>query len=164
MSGLVDTTDSMTHGDFHTFVVEIEPKMRQALTAALGPELGVEAAAEALAYGWENWDRVSVMDNPPGYLYRVGKRWGTRRRIRSPRQTLFIESATFREIEYEPGLTKALAGLTERQRVVVGLLYGYQWTMSEVGDFIGVSKPTVQSYRDRAMKKLRKSLGVSNED
>jgi len=29
--------------------------------------------AEALAYAWENWDRLSSMKNPVGYLYRVGQ-------------------------------------------------------------------------------------------
>ena len=38
-----------------------------------GPELGREAAAEALVYGWEQWDRISEMANPAGYLYRVGR-------------------------------------------------------------------------------------------
>jgi hypothetical protein len=32
-----------------------------------------DAVAEALAYGWEHWDRVSAMENPLGYLYRVGQ-------------------------------------------------------------------------------------------
>ena len=29
--------------------------------------------AEALAFGWEHWNRVREMDNPCGYLYRVGR-------------------------------------------------------------------------------------------
>ena len=27
---------------------------------------GADATAEALAYAWENWERVKVMDNPAG--------------------------------------------------------------------------------------------------
>ena len=45
--------------------------MRHALMAALGAEVGVEAASEAMAYSWEHWDRVGGMENPGGYLYRV---------------------------------------------------------------------------------------------
>jgi hypothetical protein len=45
----------------------------EALAAAAGIEAGREATAEALAYGWEHWDRVGSMENPVGYLYRVGR-------------------------------------------------------------------------------------------
>lgn len=58
--------------DFADFVSASERGLRQSLTAALGSEAGREAAAEALAYGWENWDRVEGRENPAGYLYRVG--------------------------------------------------------------------------------------------
>jgi len=57
---------------FSGFVTGHETRLRQALTAVFGVDGGTDAAAEALAYGWEHWDRVSVMDNPSGYLYRVG--------------------------------------------------------------------------------------------
>ena len=43
---------------FTEFVSEVEPRLRRALTAAFGSEVGREAAAEALVYGWEHWDRV----------------------------------------------------------------------------------------------------------
>lgn len=68
----------MLHDDidvdgFAKFFADAEPRLKGALTAALGPERGVDAAAEALAYGWEHWHRVRAMDNPIGYLYRVGR-------------------------------------------------------------------------------------------
>ena len=63
---------------FTDFVSTTERPLRQALTASLGPEAGRDAASEALAYGWEHWDRVAGMANPAGYLYRVGQRWGRR--------------------------------------------------------------------------------------
>jgi predicted RNA polymerase sigma factor len=58
---------------FEAFFREAEPRLRRALIAAAGAEVGREAAAEALAYGWEHWDRVGAMENPAGYLYRVGR-------------------------------------------------------------------------------------------
>jgi len=61
---------------FSAFVKETGPGLKHALMAALGPEIGSEAAAEALTYGWEHWDRVEEMDNPGGYLFRVGRNWG----------------------------------------------------------------------------------------
>ena len=58
------STDSFTD-----FVRVAEPRLRQALCAAFGGEVGRESASEALAYGWEHWDRVSAMSNPAGYLW-----------------------------------------------------------------------------------------------
>ena len=65
-------SDQTSVDAFSTFVVEVEPRLRRALTATFGPEVGREAAAEALAYGWTHWERVGAMDNAAGYLYRVG--------------------------------------------------------------------------------------------
>jgi hypothetical protein len=48
---------------FTEFARATEQRLRVALCAALGPERGREAAADALAYGWEHWDRISEMDN-----------------------------------------------------------------------------------------------------
>lgn len=143
---------------FTAFVTETEARLRIALSAALGVDRGREAAAEALAYGWEHWDRIAVMDNPAGYLYRVGhnqaKRAGRRRTVALPA----VDQQ--RDPWVEPGLPAALAKLPQQQRLVVALLHGYQWSLSEVAELLGVSKSTVQSHADRGLKRLRTRLGV----
>ena len=106
---------------FTEFVETHEFGLRMALTAALGSDVGREAAAEALAYGWEHWDRVSAMGNPAGYLYRVGRSWGGRRHRRG--RVVLPGAEVAGELWVEPGLPGALAGLPERQRVVVWLLH-----------------------------------------
>ena len=58
---------------FTSFVREIEPRLRHSLIPSVGLDAATEATAEALAYGWEHWDRLRQMDNPAGYLYRVAK-------------------------------------------------------------------------------------------
>ncbi len=59
--------------EFEVFVRVHEPRLRRALVAAYGPADGSDASASALAFAWERWDRVKVLDNPAGYLYRVGQ-------------------------------------------------------------------------------------------
>ena len=146
-------TDSFTE-----FVSNVEAKLRHALTAAFGAEQGREAVAEALAYGWEHWDRLSGMDNPAGYLYRVGhnhaKKARTRRRVSLP------EAPLAKVPWVEPGLPEALARLSEQQRVAVYLVFGHEWSTNEVAGFLGVSKATVQTHVERGMRKLRRRLGV----
>jgi DNA-directed RNA polymerase specialized sigma24 family protein len=149
--------DETKADSFTDFVVETETRLRHALTASFGPERGRESAAEALAYGWEHWDRVSEMENPAGYLYRVGRDHARRTK---PLGVPEIQTVARGEWWVEPGLSEALGRLSERQRLVVGLLYGYQWSMSEVAALLGVSKGAVQSYANRGLEKLRRKLGV----
>ena len=60
----------------------------------------------------------------------------------------------------EPGLSQAVADLPERQRTVVLLLHGYDWTQSEVAEVLEISKSSVQRHGERAMTRLRRKLGV----
>ena len=150
--------DETKADSFTEFVIERETHLRHALTGAFGPERGREACAEALAYGWEHWDRIREMANPAGYLYRVGR---DRARRVNPRRAVPLPGvAVDREPWVEPGLPAALARLPERQRVVVALLHGYEWSLGEVAEVLEISRGTVQSYADRALKRLRRRMGV----
>jgi len=62
-------TDSKPAPTFTDFYRDVEPRLRRALVAAFGVDIGAESAAEALAFVWENWERVGKMPNPAGYLY-----------------------------------------------------------------------------------------------
>jgi hypothetical protein len=65
-SGRMVRSTQEAGGTFEAFVRVAEPRLRIALAAALGQQRGAEATAEALAYGWEHWDRIGAMDNPCG--------------------------------------------------------------------------------------------------
>lgn len=143
---------------FTAFVVAHEAQLRHSLSAALGSELGREAAAEALTYAWEHWERVRSMENPVGYLYRVGRDRGLRLLRRDP--PVFTQPGFGRLPMVEPGLPKALARLSERQRVAVMLVHCFEWSLSEVASLLGISKPTVQTHVARGMASLRREIGV----
>jgi hypothetical protein len=68
-----DEDDGRRNEEFTAFVAEHEPRLRRAFVAVYGGYRGREATAEALAYAWEHWNRLSGMENVPGYLYRVGQ-------------------------------------------------------------------------------------------
>lgn len=127
-----------------------EPRLRRALVAAYGHERGREAAAEALAYAWEHWDTVQTMDNPIGYLYRVGQG-----RTRSRKRRLLFEIPDGEAPWVEPALPGALASLTEHQRVAVVLVHGFGWTLREAAEVIGVGVTTVQNHLERGIARLR---------
>ena len=146
-------------GTFEVWAREVEPKLRHALTASLGVGAGKEATADALSYAWEHWERVREKDNPVGYVFGVGRN-KARRRFRR-RRVAFPDVPEQRLPHIEPALPAAAGRLSERQRVVVTLLYGYDWTMAEVADLLGIEKTTVQNHSDRGLALLRKALGVT---
>ncbi len=141
---------------FELFFAEAEPRLRRALAAGLGADRGCEALAEAMAWAWEHWERVVVMGNPVGYLYRVG-----RSRSRSPRHRALFPGGADRPLPLvEPALVPALASLSEQQRVVVVLVHGYGWTQREVAELLEVAPSTVQKHLERALARLRTALEV----
>lgn len=144
--------------EFTTFVESVEPRLRRALTAVFGPDAGREATAEALVYAWKNWNRVGAMDNPAGYLYRVGRDRG--RAFVKGKGPVGLDRAAERLPWVEPELPAALEALPERQRVVAVLVHGYQWSLREVAEMLGISKGTAQTHERRALARLRKRLGV----
>ena len=145
-----DATESFT-----IFMKEIEPQLRHALVAVFGQEHGREATAEALTYAWEHWHRVGAMENPAGYLYRVG-------RSRRPRSEvpLFAPVPTHRLPEVEPGLPAALGSLSEKQRVAVVMVHAYGWTRHEAASLLDVTISTLDTHLLRGVAKLRNALGV----
>jgi hypothetical protein len=52
--------------DFEDFYRKVEPRIRRALVAACGPNVGIEAAATAMQHGLERWDYPTV-PSPCGY-------------------------------------------------------------------------------------------------
>ena len=144
---------------FSEFVREVEPRLLQALIASTGREVGREATADALVYAWKHWDRVSVMDNAAGYLYRVGR--SCAKKYHNREVALPVETSNL-EPWIEPGLREAFHGLSERQRSAVLLVEGFDWRYQEVAEFMGLSRSSVQRHVERGMTKLRVALEVQN--
>lgn len=144
---------------FTAFVERVGQPLRQALIAAYGPDVGAEVTAEAFAYAWEHWERVSTMKNPAGYLYRVGQSRARRGVFRKP-PPFEPPTAPHARDWFEPQLAPAIASLSEKQRAAVVLVHGFGWTVTEVAEMWGVTFSTVSAHVDRAMVKLRRRLGV----
>ena len=143
---------------FEMFVRRVEPQLRKALSGHL-PEASVaDGVAEALGYAWEHRDRVLAMERPAGYLYRVAQ---TRSRRRRQGWLPWSGEASLPDIE--PGLPAALADLPAGQAKAVWLVTACGWTHAEAGDALGVSASTVSTQVQRALIRLRTSLGVMTD-
>ena len=143
---------------FTAFMKETQPPVAIALTAAFGPDWASEATAEAFVYVWQNWDRISEMVNPAGYVYRVARSRIRPFRARRPLQPTASPSV---ERHIEPGLRTAMERLSPRQRSVVVLVEGYGFTHHEVAGNLGISRSSVRRHLERGLSKLRRALGVS---
>lgn len=142
---------------FEVFVDAHGRRLRAALVAAFGVDVGADACAEALAYGWEHWERVGAMENPVGYLFRVGQNAGRKAAKRRP---FFPEPPSGELPAFEPAMLPAIAELSEPQRVSLVLVHGYGWSMVEVAALLEVSHSTVRTHLARALSALRRALEV----
>jgi DNA-directed RNA polymerase specialized sigma24 family protein len=142
-------------GGFEAFVEEARPRLARAFGGCRGDD-APDAVAEALAYAWEHWEEIAAMDNPLGYLFRVGQsRTRLRRRARG-----LPPPADVGVPEVEPALVPALLALPERQRTAVWLVHACEWRYAEVAEALGTSVSMVGNHVSRGVAALRKALEV----
>jgi hypothetical protein len=85
--------------------------------------------------------RLQHVANLPSCLFRVGQTRGRRKR-----QPVLFDIGERDDYRFEPGLPKALAALSQRQRLAVVLVHGYGYTLREVADLTGTRPTTVQNH------------------
>lgn len=144
-----------TDEEFRQFVLGAEPRLRRALLGAVGVDRVDDAVGEALAYAFEHRERLLVMSNAVGYLFRVGQ---SKTRRRKPLRLFRDEPPSLPEVE--PSLIGSLLALPESQRTAVWLAHGCGWTHPEISEALGVTPSTVATHVARALARLRTELGV----
>jgi len=146
---------SVVYETFEAFVAAVEPRLRRALAGHLPSDVVVDAVAEAFAYAWQHWDRLLLMDNPSGYLFRVAQS-----RSRAKAQVMVPDPDPFRLPHVEPRLGAAMRALPTQQRSVVWLIHGCGWSYAETAEALGISRSAVGTHLGRGMTRLRAQLGV----
>jgi len=100
------------------------------------------------------------MENPNGYVYRVGYRLGLRATRR--REPVLFDSRPEDPPAFEPELLPALFQLSPRQRQAVVMVHALGWTHADTAELLGLSTSSVQRHVERGLKKLRARLGVDD--
>ena len=143
---------------FEEFVVAVSPRLQRAFVARYGVDLGNEALADALGWAWEHRGQLNEMENPTGYLYRVGQT-SVRSNVRRRRRALLpAEEPISPAAEPEPGLHTALERLTDDQRVAVLLVHTHGYTYAEAATMLDIPITTLRNHIHRGMKRLRRHL------
>jgi DNA-directed RNA polymerase specialized sigma24 family protein len=155
---VVEPTGAPT--SFEEFATTIGVRVRRALVASYGVEIGTEAAADAMAVAWERWAAIQEMHNPAGYLYRVGQT-KARPHVRWARRGGLFELPAAREGLAEDVLDAlgALRTLKPAERAAVLLTKSYGFSYGEVADVLGVSVDAVTNHVHRGLRRLRERLG-----
>ena len=97
------------------------------------------------------------MDNPVGYLYRVGQ-------TRRPTRLWPVSFPAVARTDDVGGArwSAALASLTEHQRVATVLVHG-RVVAAGRANLLGVKVTTVQNHVERGLQKLRAYLAVATD-
>lgn len=147
--------------DYASFVQQRGPLLRRALVARYGVEVGVDATNEALARAWREWAEVARMDNPVGYLFRVGQS-AARPSVRWRSRTApldFPDEPAEHQMADHVDLFAALNRLTTNQRVAVVLVKSHGHTYAEAAEALGITEAAVGNHVRRGLRALRKQLG-----
>jgi RNA polymerase sigma factor (sigma-70 family) len=132
-------------------------------TALVGPadapDLVGDAFTSMLARGSDAWQTVR---DPRSYLYRtitnaasMSARSGDRRHHREMR---WLAERPRSELLVDPGVRKALDGLSVQQRAAIFLTYWLDLTPAMVASMLEISEGSVKRHLARARSTLRKVL------
>lgn len=114
-----------------------------------------EVAAEAFSRALERWDRVSLMDSPIGWTYRVAFNLLRRRQRRAAFELRALARPSPPRVPADSAwLWEEVRGLPTRQRQAVTLHYMLDLPYETVSEIMGVSEGTVAATLASARKRL----------
>jgi RNA polymerase sigma-70 factor (ECF subfamily) len=147
---------------FEGFASSTGERVRRALVAAYGVEIGTEAAADAMAVAWERWTEVEVMANAAGFLFRVGQS-KARPHVRWARRGATFPAVDRHAVEGATGLADlfdSLRKLRPEQRIAVVMVKSYGFSYRDVADVLEISESAVTNHVHRGLALLRSMLEV----
>jgi RNA polymerase sigma-70 factor (ECF subfamily) len=127
-----------------------------------------ELVQDAFLKLWERWDRVSVMEDPVGYLYRVAlnlARSRLRRVVRAAKLPFLPERTVepYSAADARDAVVRALASLSARQRQALVLADLLDMDTGEAAALMRISPSTVRSLVSEGHRRMRAVMESSDE-
>jgi RNA polymerase sigma factor (sigma-70 family) len=150
---------------FEEFFGSQNQRLLRALFVLTGSSVEAEEITQdTFVAVWERWDRVSVMEDPIGYLFRAAlnsHRSRTRRALRAARQAIrpTHPSDELAQVEHRDALLAGLDGLSLRRRTALVLVALLGYDSVAAGRLMGVADSTVRRLVSDAKADLRQRLG-----
>ncbi|BEP15042.1 SigE family RNA polymerase sigma factor [Acidothermaceae bacterium B102] len=165
--------DAAEDAEFDAFVRARWPAFARTAYLLCAGDLGhaEDLVQTALARTLRAWPRLTDRGDLDGYVYRVMVRTHATQRRRRWRGEVPTEhlpeppaagSATD-AVEDADQLSRALAGLSRRQRAAVVLRFYDDHSEQEVADLLGCSLGTVKTHTSRGLARLRELLDTDTE-
>lgn len=146
---------------FEAFFASEYPRVVRGLAMFLDSRADAEESAqEAFARVFERWDRVSEMQSPGGYLYRVARNVARRRRA-----TQFILHPITHSTSPEPDIATrvdvldAVGKLSPRYRDALVLHDWFDLSYEDCASILGIAPVSVRVRIHRARESVRLHLG-----
>jgi RNA polymerase sigma-70 factor (ECF subfamily) len=146
---------------FDAFFEEQHERLFKALFFITGNrEDAEEVSQEAFLRLWERWDDLDRIDDPIGYLFRVGLngfRMRRRRAATAIRRVAPVREPAdpFAEAEMREEVRRLLAGLTSRQRAALVLVDLLGYPSEQAARIMRVRPSTVRSLATQGRRALR---------
>jgi RNA polymerase sigma-70 factor (ECF subfamily) len=147
---------------FEEFYRAQADRVYRAIAVTVGDaDLARDATAEAMARAYARWSTVSTVDNPGGWVYRVGLNWATsrwrRRRREHPLAAALDPVAAPVDLDALSAMA-ALQQLNTASRAVVVCRVLLSLSTAETAAVLDIAEGTVKSRLARALATLRASL------
>jgi RNA polymerase sigma-70 factor (ECF subfamily) len=122
-----------------------------------------ELAQDAFVRVLERWDRVGMMADPRGYLYRTAMnafRNRYRRAVLAARRALRVTPPddAIAMVDARDAAVRALAPLSPRQRAATVLVDLLGYTSEEAAGMLGIRASTVRMHTSRAHAALKEAM------
>jgi RNA polymerase sigma factor (sigma-70 family) len=163
--GLQGGPDPGTAG-FESWYREESVRLVRVLTLALAePDLAKDSADEAFARAYERWPRVSAMESPTGWAYKVALNYGRRRLLRRRvERALLVRHTRDRSARVAPSgrpdmdLWSIVSSLPPRQRTAIVLRYLGDFPERQVAQLMGISAGAASASLSAARRRLAELL------
>ena len=148
---------AVSESGIEDFLLDARPKLMRAFIGSLGANRADDALGAAFEWAFEHWDRLRAMENPTGYLYRVGSTKST-----PPKTPVELPAAHDVGLpDFDPRLIPAMQTLPETQRTAVWLVHGCGWSYQDAADAMDVGESTIGTHLSRGLAALRREMKES---
>ena len=150
--------------DFDQFYMRSRESVGRALAVTLrDADLASDAVDEAMARAYQRWNHVAQLDNPGGWVYRVGLNYArskVRRLLRKPPPT--ADHVDFAAAD--PDVEDAIGRLSIDHRAVVVCRLLLGWSEAETASALRIRPGTAKSRLHRATQQLQRELAHLRPD
>lgn len=166
-SGLVGVMRVEVSLEFEAWYRYEHPRLSAGLVVVAGSRaIAQEAADEAFVRALERWDRVSAMESPIGWTYRVALNLVKRHhrgRLRE-RRIVSLDESTVEDIGPPDEIWSHVTQLPPRQREAIVLRYLADLTESKIATAMGVRRGTVSSTLRDAHRNLKAVMPADEQE